>query len=83
MTGMFPDLSQALVDKFCLHDLSNPLKIKNMIIEGEAIVYDELSESFLPFQETVKRKRKHGIDQAAQELPLRLFIFDILYFNDK
>ncbi len=83
MTGMFPDLSQALIDKFHLHDLSNPLKIKNMIIEGEAIVYDELSESFLPFQETVKRKRKHGIDQAAQELPLRLFIFDILYFNDK
>jgi DNA ligase-1 len=37
----------------------------------------------LPFQETVKRKRKHGIEEAITEFPLKLFIFDILYLNGK
>ena len=54
-----------------------------LICEGEAIVYDAHTDTFLPFQETVKRKRKHGIEQAAEEFPLRVFIFDILYLNGK
>jgi DNA ligase-1 len=71
MSSMFPDLIHA----FEQYD------IKDLIVEGEAIVYDPKTEAFLPFQETVKRKRKHGIDAMATELPLRLFLFDILYYD--
>ena len=35
----------------------------------------------MPFQETVKRKRKHDIETVAQEFPLKLFVFDLLYLN--
>ncbi len=71
MSPMFPDLKKAL----------EPVKATTLIVEGEAIVYDEETERFLPFQETVKRKRKHGIEEVAESLPLRLYLFDILYLN--
>jgi DNA ligase-1 len=73
MSAMFPDLVKSLA----------ALKVDTMICEGEAIGYDANTKTFLPFQETVKRKRKHGIDQASQEFPLKLFLFDLLYLNGK
>lgn len=71
MSSMFPDLEHALL----------PLPVDSLICEGEAIGYNAGTESFLPFQETVKRKRKHNILQTVSELPLRLFLFDLLYVN--
>jgi len=73
MTYMFPDLAKAM----------EKLKVETLICEGEAIVYDPNTGSFLPFQETVKRKRKHGIEKAAQEMPLRVFLFDLLFLDGK
>ena len=71
MSGMFPDLIGFFKD----------LKVESLICEGEAIVYDEQTDSFAPFQETVKRRRKHDIEQVSQDLPLKLVVFDILYLN--
>lgn len=71
MSNMFPDLVQFFLD----------LKVDSLICEGEAIVYDEQTDTFAPFQETVKRRRKHGVEQAANDLPLKLVVFDILYLN--
>ncbi len=73
MSDMFPDLVDALLQ----------LNVETLICEGEAIGYNPNTNTFLPFQETVKRKRKHGIDQAATEFPLKLFLFDLLYLNGK
>lgn len=72
MSYMFPDLAASVAR----------LPVKNIICEGEAIVYDPNTKVFLPFQETVKRKRKHDIEQTAAELPLRVYLFDLLYLND-
>ena len=73
MSAMFPDLLEAVAD----------LEVDTLICEGEAIAYDAETGSFLPFQETAKRKRKHGIEEAAEEFPLRLILFDLLYLNSK
>lgn len=73
MSYMFPDLAEAV----------KALPVTNLICEGEAIVYDPNTNVFLPFQETVKRKRKHGIEAAMEELPLRVYLFDILYKDGK
>src|SRR2546428_4708656 len=51
----------------------------SLILDGEAIAYSKELEEYLPFQLTASRRRQHGIEQAAQELPLVAFIFDILY----
>ncbi len=71
MSAMFPDIVNALLN----------LDVKELICEGEAIVFDQNTGGFLPFQETVKRKRKHGIAQAANDLPLQVFLFDLLYLD--
>ena len=71
MSYMFPDIARAI----------ESLDVKELICEGEAIVQDPNTGNFLPFQETVKRKRKHGIEQAASDLPLYVFVFDLLYLN--
>ena len=73
MSHMFPDLTKALLE----------LDVDDIICEGEAIGYDPNTGVFLPFQETVKRKRKHGIEAAIVEFPLKVFIFDVLYLNGK
>ncbi|HEV2601618.1 MAG TPA: ATP-dependent DNA ligase [Candidatus Babeliales bacterium] len=71
MSFMFPDL---------VADLKK-LPVTDMIAEGEAIVYDPHTGQFLPFQETVKRKRKHDIEAVMADFPLQLFLFDLLYIN--
>jgi DNA ligase-1 len=73
MSHMFPDIAKELTK----------LHVDTLICEGEAICYDPNTGAFLPFQETVKRKRKHGVEQAATEFPLQLFLFDLLYLNGK
>ncbi|HEV2140036.1 MAG TPA: ATP-dependent DNA ligase [Candidatus Dormibacteraeota bacterium] len=55
------------------------LKDRSLILDGEAIAYSKESEEYVPFQLTASRRRKHGIEEAAAELPLSAFIFDILY----
>lgn len=73
MSHMFPDLTAAV----------QGLPVKTLVIEGEALAFDEQTGSYLPFQETVKRRRKHDVKQVASELPLKLVLFDILYFDGK
>lgn len=73
MSAMFPDLKAGFEN----------LEIKTLICEGEAIVYDPNTGTFSKFQETVKRKRKHGIEEAIKDFPLQVFIFDIMYLNGK
>lgn len=71
MTHMFPDIVKE-VKKLNFHTL---------IMEGETVAYDENTGRMLPFQETVKRKRKHGIEEAISEFPLRVYVFAALYVD--
>jgi DNA ligase-1 len=71
---MYPDI---------VAGIQKEIHAKDAILEGEAIGFDPQSESFLPFQETVQRKRKYGIDEKAKEIPLKLFAFELLYADGK
>jgi DNA ligase-1 len=77
-TEMFPDIVAA-VRKIII---DNP-KIKNFILDGEAIGIDRKTGRLLPFQETVQRKRKYGIEKLSRKIPLVVFTFDILLYNDQ
>lgn len=74
MTDMFPELSQAV---------HRQIKDHSVILDSEALAYNTASEEFLPFQETTKRRRKYDIDEMSKQLPLKAFVFDILYKNGK
>ena len=70
MTQMFPDIVKAVRE--CV-------KPKDAIIEGEALAFNEATGQFLPFQDTIQRKRKHDVKRVSEELPIKLFLFDLLY----
>ncbi len=59
------------------------VKAKTAIFDSEALAYNPESEEFLPFQETTKRRRKHGIAEAAKAMPLKAFVFDVIYYDKK
>jgi DNA ligase-1 len=46
------------------------VRAESAILDAEALAYHATSEEFLPFQETTRRRRKHGIEALAQLLPL-------------
>jgi len=74
MTHMFPELIVAA---------KKQIKADSVILDSEALAYNPESEEFLPFQETTKRRRKHDIAEMAAKLPLKAFVFDILYKDGK
>jgi DNA ligase-1 len=55
------------------------VQAERVILDAEALAYITTSEEFLPFQETTLRRRKHGIEAMAEQIPLKAFVFDILY----
>ncbi len=69
MTEAFPELVAA----------ARGLKVKSVILDGEAIAYNPESEEFVPFQETTARRRKEGIEEFAAHVPLRAFVFDVMF----
>jgi DNA ligase 1 len=73
-TLMFPDIIEGVLKQ---------VKAKSIILDSEALAFNPESEEFLPFQETTKRRRKYGIDEMQKKLPLKAFVFDIMYLNGK
>ncbi len=74
MTDMFPEITKSF------------LKIKNInsaIFDSEVVGIDNINNKYLAFQETMQRKRKYGINSFITDIPLSIYIFDIMYLNGK
>ena len=54
-----------------------------MILDGEAVGFDPKTGRFIPFQETIQRKRKYNIEEMVKKIPVKYFVFDILYKDGK
>lgn len=74
MTEMFPDIVKGLLED---------IPFKYVILEGEALAINEETGEFYPFQITIQRKRKYGIEEYSKEYPLKLFCFDLLLLEDE
>ncbi len=72
VVAMFPDIAEAIPKE---------IDAQAAILDGEVIGIDKETGRFLPFQETIKRKRKHEIQATLLKIPLRYYCFDILYYN--
>lgn len=73
MTHMFPEIVSA----------AKELPAKSAIFEGEALAYSESEKKYLSFQQTIQRKRKHGVEQMSRDFPLRLFAFDLMHLDGR
>src|SRR5947208_3518723 len=72
MSQMFPEI---------IEGTRKQVPADSVILDAEALAYNPASEEFLPFQETSRRRRKYNIEAMAQQMPLKAFVFDILYKN--
>lgn len=72
-TEMFPELL----------DVGSQLNTSEVILDSEAVGMDPATGKLIPFQETMTRKRKHGIEAQSINVPLKFFVFDVLYKDGK
>jgi DNA ligase-1 len=70
MSHMFPEI---------IEGTRKQVQADSVILDAEALAYNPASEEFLPFQETTRRRRKHRVEAMARQMPLKAFVFDILY----
>jgi DNA ligase-1 len=70
-TEAMPDIADAVKEAWIGGDA---------IIEGEAVAFDPELKKRLPFQAVLQRLgRKHRINEMIEEIPLVLFLFDVLF----
>ncbi|HEY9469252.1 MAG TPA: ATP-dependent DNA ligase, partial [Propionibacteriaceae bacterium] len=70
VSSQFPDVVELL---------QTGLGPREAIVEGEIVAYDAAAGELRPFQEVMFRRRKHGITEAARDVPVGLFCFELLY----
>ncbi len=73
ITHHFPDIVEAIAKSL--------KSTEEIILEGEVVAVDLQTSELLPFQELMHRRRKHGIQEAMEEYPVILNVFDVLYIN--
>jgi len=81
ITGMFPEIVVECKSIFKQLSYDNS-KFEGLVLDGEVIGYDSNTDRFLPFQETMTRKRKYNVEANAESTPVRYFVFDLLYFGN-
>jgi DNA ligase-1 len=70
ITSHYPDLAAAV------------RSIKSeVILEGEVVAINTETGEYLPFQELMHRRRKHGVEEAMENYPVVMNFFDVLYFD--
>lgn len=76
ITGYYPDIVDRLPGAVDAPE-------GGAILEGEAVAVNPDTGEFLPFQELMHRRRKHGVDKAVSEYPITVNLFDVLYCGGK
>jgi len=73
ITDQFPDVAKLL---------QSSIKANEAIVEGECVAVDPQTGDMLPFQVISQRRgRKYDIEEMAEEIPVTVFLFDLLYLN--
>ncbi len=73
ISAMFPEVK--MIGQF--------IQFKSCIFDAEAVGINPQTGEIVPFQETMKRKRKYNIASMAQQIPIRFYVFDILDVDDR
>jgi DNA ligase-1 len=73
------DVTESLPE--IVETVTKNVKAREAILEGEVIAVDN-SGYPIPFQHLMRRfKRVHAIEDMVRKIPVRLYLFDILYLN--
>ncbi|MGI0049750.1 MAG: ATP-dependent DNA ligase [Nitrososphaera sp.] len=72
ITSHYPDVAKAV----------GSIK-SEVILEGEVVAVNAETDEYLPFQELMHRRRKHGVEEAMENYPVIMNFFDVLYIDGK
>jgi DNA ligase-1 len=71
ITSQFPDVAESL---------RSAVLAEQAILEGECVAVDANTGDMLPFQVVSQRRgRKYEIEAMSEEVPVTVFLFDVLY----
>ncbi len=71
VTDMFPEVVEA----------AERIEMESFILDSEVLGWDEENQKFLPFQDTMQRRRKYEVTDLKKQVPVRAMVFDVLYLN--
>ena len=71
VTEMFPEIVESARD----------LKQTSFIMDSEIVGWDYKKDTFLSYQETMQRRRKYSVESMKEEIPVKAFVFDLLYLD--
>ncbi len=74
------DISQQYPD--VVDCIRQNIRCKSAILDGECCAVDKKGK-LLHFQTLMQRRRKYDIEKYIKKIPVCLFLFDILYLNNK
>ncbi|MCW4054258.1 MAG: ATP-dependent DNA ligase, partial [Candidatus Bathyarchaeota archaeon] len=75
------DVTQSLPE--VVEAVKNNIKAEEAIVEGEVIAVNESGHP-IPFQHLMRRfKRVHEVQGTADKIPVKLYLFDVLFLNGK
>ena len=70
ITRMYPDAVAMTLEY---------VKAEQAILEGEGVAIDPETGRMKPFQTLMQRRRKYGIEEMMEKLPIAVFLFECLY----
>lgn len=73
VTEMFPEIVES----------AENIPINSFILDSEVLGWDYKKDKFLSYQETMQRRRKYSVSEKRASIPVKAFVFDILFSNDK
>ncbi|KKN14062.1 hypothetical protein LCGC14_0999980 [marine sediment metagenome] len=74
ISEQYPDVCQVIREN---------IQAENVIIEGEVVAMDPFYEKMLPFQVLSQRRRKYDVEEISKKVPVCLFLFDLLKFEEE
>ena len=73
VTKMFPEIV----------DSAKNIKQTSFILDSEVVGWDYKKNMFMSYQQTMQRRRKYSVESMSTDIPVKAFVFDILYLNGK
>ena len=71
VTEMFPEIVEAAMNM--PHD--------SFVLDSEVLGWNYKTNTFLSYQETMQRRRKYGVGNIQEEIPVKAQTFDLLYLD--
>ncbi|MFQ6128267.1 MAG: ATP-dependent DNA ligase [Thermoplasmata archaeon] len=66
-----------------IEEIALSLRGEEFLVDGEVVAVDDDGKP-LPFQDLMRRfKRVHDVEDMRRQMPLKLYLFDILYLNGR